>query len=51
MFSFTDAAVLGLSLATLAIVVFKARLPFKKHSMNVFTHLMLLLTIAGLIGK
>jgi hypothetical protein len=51
MFTFIDGAILGLSLITLALVVVKARPPFKKHSMNIFTHLMLVLIIFGLLGK
>ena len=51
MFTFTDGIILGLSLLTLLFVVVKARPPFQKHSMNIFTHLMLLLTVFGLFGK
>jgi hypothetical protein len=51
LFTFTDGAILGLSLTTMVVVVIKSRLPFQKHSMNIFTHLMLLLTIFGLFGK
>jgi len=51
MFTYNDGIIMGLSLLTLIYVLVKARHPFKKHSMNIFTHLMLLLIVFGLFGK
>ena len=50
-FSLADGAVSGLSLLTLAGVVYIVKDAFKKHHMNVFAFLMISLVIFGLISK
>ena len=50
-FTAADACVSVLALGTLAACSYKARAPFKKHSMHVFSYLMLILIVYGLAGK
>ena len=50
-FSVADGAITGLSLVTLAGVLYLVKDAFAKHQMNVFTHLMVILIVFGLISK
>jgi hypothetical protein len=50
-FSVADGAITGLSLVTLAGVIYLVKDPFTKHHMNVFTHLMVILIVFGLFSK
>ena len=50
-FSAGDAFVSGLSVITAIGVVLRIRVAFKKQTMNIFTHLMLLLVLFALAGK
>ena len=51
MYSVADAVISILALATLAYVIYSTRLAFKKHYLNVFSHLMLILIVVSLISK
>ena len=51
MYSFCDAVISGLSLLTLAAVLYLIRRAFRKHYLNVFSHMMLILIVFGLISK
>ena len=51
MFTVSDAVVSALSLITLFYVIFTTRLPFKKHYLNIFSHLMLILIVFSLLSK
>ena len=46
-----DVCISLLSLVTLAYVIFKVKFAFKKHYMNIFTYLMLILIIFALLSK
>jgi len=50
-FSVADGAITGLSLVTLAGVIYLVKDAFVKHHMNVFTHLMVILIVFGLFSK
>jgi len=50
-FTASDAVVTLLSLATLFIVIWLVKNPFKKHHMNIFTHLMLCLVSFSLLMR
>lgn len=50
-FSIADGAITGLSLVTLAGVLYLVKDAFAKHHMNVFMHLMVILIVFGLISK
>lgn len=50
-YHFADGVTTALSLATIVAVCFLVRDSFKKHHMNVFSHLIFLLTIFALVGK
>ena len=50
-FSVADGAITGLSLVTLAGVLYLVKDAFAKHHMNVFMHLMVILIVFGLISK
>jgi hypothetical protein len=50
-FSVCDASVLGLSLTTMAGVIYLVKPAFKKHHVNVFGHLMVILIVFGLLSK
>ena len=51
MYSFCDAFISGLSLLTLAGVLYLIRKAFKKHFLNIFSHMMLILIVFGLLSK
>ena len=51
MYSFCDAFISGLSLLTIAGVLYLIRKAFKKHFLNIFSHMMLILIIFGLLSK
>ena len=51
MYSFCDAVITGLSLLTLIAVIYLIRKAFKKHYLNIFSHMMLILIVFGLISK
>jgi hypothetical protein len=50
-FTATDISCLVMSLITSAAVVKKTRSSFVKHTMNIYTYLMLILILLALIGK
>jgi membrane-bound ClpP family serine protease len=50
-YSVADASITGLSLMTLAGVIFLIKDAFKKQHMNIFGHLMIILIVFGLISK
>ena len=51
MFAVADAVVSAFSLITLCYVIFSTRKAFKKHHLNIFSHLILILIVASLISK
>ncbi len=51
MYAISDAIVSALSLVTLCYLLYAVRIPFKKHHMNIFSHLMLILLVFSLISK
>ena len=51
MYTFGDAVISGLSLVTLFAVCYLVRNAFRKHYLNIFSHLMLILIVFGLISK
>ena len=51
MYSVGDAVVSILALSTLAYLLHLAKVPFKKHQMNIFSHLMLVLLFFSLVSK
>ena len=51
MFSISDAVITLLSLITLVYVVKTTRIAFKKHYLNIFSHLMLILIVFSLLSK
>ena len=51
MYSIADAVVSALSLVTLGYVILATRVAFKKHYLNVFSHLMLILIVVSLLSK
>ena len=51
MYSFCDAIISGLSVLTLAAVLYLIRRAFKKHYLNIFSHMMLILIVFGLVSK
>ena len=51
MYSLGDAVITVLALVTLGFLVYSTRQPFKKHNMNIFSHLMLILLVFSLISK
>lgn len=51
MYSFCDAFVSLFALMTLGAVLYLVRNAFKKHYLNVFSHMMLILIVFALIGK
>lgn len=51
MYAISDALVSALSLVTLCYLLYAVRIPFKKHHMNIFSHLMLILLVFSLISK
>ena len=51
MYTFCDAFISGLSLLTLATVLYLIRKAFKKHYLNIFSHMMLILIVFGLLSK
>ena len=50
-FNFGDAVIMALSLGTLAGVIYWIKEPFKRHNMNVFTHLILIMIVFALLSK
>ena len=50
-FNFADFVILSFSFGTMAAVIYWVREPFKKHHMNVFTHLILILIVFALLSK
>lgn len=50
-YSVADASVTGLSIFTICGVIFLVRDAFKKHHMNIFGHLMVILIVFGLLSK
>jgi hypothetical protein len=48
---YADAAISGLSLACLGLVIHRMRMPLKKYTMNAFSYLQFLLIVSALIGK
>jgi len=51
MFAIGDAVVSALAVITLSYVIFATRVAFKKHYLNVFSHLMLILIVVSLLSK
>ena len=51
MFAVADAVVSAFSLITLCYVIYSTRKAFKKHHLNIFSHLILILIVASLISK
>ena len=51
MFSVSDGVISALSLLTLFYVVKTTRIAFKKHYLNIFSHLMLILIVFSLLSK
>lgn len=51
MFSLTDIAALVISFFTLIFVQYKTRVPFKRHTMNIYQYQMLILILLALGGK
>ena len=51
MFSISDAVITILSLLTLTYVIKTTRIAFKKHYLNIFSHLMLILIVFSLLSK
>lgn len=51
MYAFADALISALSLMTLCYLLFAVRVAFKKHYMNIFSHLMLILLVFSLLSK
>lgn len=51
MFNLTDIAALVISFFTLIFVQYKTRVPFKRHTMNIYQYQMLILILLGLGGK
>ena len=51
MYSVGDAVISLLALTTLVYLLYLAKTPFKKHQMNIFSHLMLILLVFSLISK
>ena len=51
MFTISDGIVTALSLITLTYVVMTTRIAFKKHYLNIFSHLMLILIVFSLLSK
>ena len=51
MYSIADAVISALSLVTLCYVIYSSRVAFKKHYLNVFSHLMLILIVFSLLSK
>ena len=51
MYTFCDAFISGLALLTLVGVLYLVSKAFKKHYLNVFSHLMIILIVYGLISK
>lgn len=50
-FTYADGIILALSLGTFAFVVYTVRVAFRKHHMNIFHYLMLVLILFALAGK
>ena len=48
---YADAAIAGLSLACLGLVIYKVRTPLEKYTMNAFSYLQFVLVVTALIGK
>ena len=48
---YADAAICGLSLACLGLVIQRMRMPLKKYTMNAFSYLQFVLIVSALIGK
>ena len=51
MYSVADAIISAMALMTLCFVVFTTRVAFKKHYLNIFSHLMLILIVFALASK
>lgn len=51
MYAVSDAVISALALVTLIYVIYATRPAFKKHYMNVFSYLMLILIVASLSSK
>ena len=51
MYSFCDAIISGLSVLTIIAVIYLIRRAFKKHYLNIFSHMMLILIVFGLVSK
>ena len=51
MYNVGDAVVSILALSTLAYLLYLTKVPFKKHQMNIFSHLMLVLLFFSLVSK
>ena len=51
MYSFCDAIISGLAVLTLIAVIYLIRKAFKKHYLNIFSHMMLILIVFGLVSK
>ena len=51
MYSISDAVVSAFALVTMIFVIYLTRPAFKKHYMNVFSYLILILIVLALAGK
>ena len=51
MYAIADAVISVLSIATLAYVLWSTKGAFKKHHLNIFSHLMLILIVFSLVSK